>query len=87
MTNQDNQRPPRGKPFVKGHKKMGGRQKGTRNLLTIDAVLEAAARAGGKDEMVGYLTDIALDHPRVFGRLFAKLLLPKRVRPHSREFE
>jgi hypothetical protein len=86
MNNQDNQRPPRGKPFVKGHKKMRGRKKGAPNLLTIDAVLKAAARAGGKDEMVGYLTDIALDHPRVFGRLLASLL-PKRVRPHSREFE
>jgi hypothetical protein len=86
MTNQDNQRPPRGKPFVRGHCKMGGRKKGTPNVLTIDAILAAAARCGGEDELVGYLTDIALDHPRQFGRLLASLL-PKRVRPHSGEFE
>ena len=51
---QDNQRPPRGKPFEKGHKKMGGRKKGTPNLLTIDSVLEAAARCGGKDERLDF---------------------------------
>ena len=81
------ERPPRGKPFVKGHTKMGGRKKGTPNLLTIDDILAAAAQQGDKDGTVGYLSDIALNHPRVFARLLVKLLLPKPVRPRRREFE
>jgi hypothetical protein len=72
------ERPPRGKPFVKGHTKMGGRKKGTPNQLTIDNILDVAARLGGKEEVVGYLTDLALDRPRVFGRALIRVL-PKRL--------
>ena len=47
--NKTSERPPRGKPFVKGHKKMGGRKKGAPNLMTTDSILKAAALQGGKD--------------------------------------
>ncbi len=77
-------RPPRGKPFEKGHKKIGGRQKGTPNrMMTTEAILEEAAQLGGKDEMVGYFSEIAENHPRAFGKLLARLL-PKRAGPHPR---
>jgi hypothetical protein len=41
-------------------------KKGAPNLLTTDAILEAAALQGGKDGMVGYLSEIAVNHPRAF---------------------
>jgi hypothetical protein len=47
--NKTGERPPRGKPFVKGHEKTGGRKKGARNLMTTDSILKAAALQGGKD--------------------------------------
>jgi len=77
------ERPPRGKPFEKGHKKMGGRQKGAPNLLTIDAILETAALQGGEDGMAGYFGEIAVNHPRAYTKLLA-MLLPKRAGPHPR---
>ena len=78
------ERPPRGKPLVKGHKKIGGRQKGTPNRMkTTDAILAEAAQLGGKDEMVVYFSEIAENHPRAYAKLLAKLL-PKRAGPHPR---
>jgi hypothetical protein len=37
---------------VKGHKKIGGRKKGSPNRMKT--ILESAAQLCGKDEMVGY---------------------------------
>jgi hypothetical protein len=54
------ERPTRGKPFVKGHSKMGGRKKGTPNLMKMGAILAEAAQLGDKDETVEYFTGIAL---------------------------
>ena len=48
--NKTGERPPRGKPFVKGRKKMGGRKKGTPNLMKTDEILAAAALLGDKEK-------------------------------------
>jgi hypothetical protein len=57
--------------------KTGGRQKGTPNKVTAqlkDAILLAAENAGGEQGVVGYLTDIAEQHPTVFIPLLIKIL-------------
>jgi hypothetical protein len=59
---------------------MGGRKKGTPNLMKTDEILAEAARLGDKDEMVGYLGEIAANHPHAYGKVLARLL-PKRARP------
>jgi hypothetical protein len=44
----------------------GGRKKGTPNKTTVllkDAILQAADAAGGKEGLVGYLTNLAKKHP------------------------
>jgi hypothetical protein len=58
--------------FKSGHKKMGGRKKGTPNAMSLDyvrAVLEAAQRVGsdgiGKDGIVGYFQRLLIECPRV----------------------
>jgi hypothetical protein len=63
--------------FKQGHKKVGGRKRGTPNLMSIDykkALLEAAYRVGndgnGKDGFVGYLVWVAIRDPGVFCRVF-----------------
>ena len=62
--------------FKAGHQKVGGRKRGTPNVLTADykrAILEAAHRVGndgnGKDGVVGYFAWVALHHGSVFGSL------------------
>jgi hypothetical protein len=55
----------------------GGRKKGTPNKTTKllkDALMEAADAAGGKEGLVGYLTNLARKHPSVFATLLGKLL-------------
>jgi hypothetical protein len=59
--------------FGQGHKKLGGRKRGTPNVFSIDykkAVIEAAWRIGedgnGKDGIVGYFKWIVVHHPAVF---------------------
>ena len=54
--------PERSGDFKVGHKKLGGRQKGTRNYYSADlkrTLFEAAFRVGsdakGKDGLLGYL--------------------------------
>ena len=59
--------------FEPGHQKVGGRKRGTPNVLTADykrAILEAAYRIGsdgnGRDGIVGYFAWVALYHPAIF---------------------
>jgi hypothetical protein len=59
--------------FEAGHKKLGGRKKGTRNLISPErkrALLEAAHRVGsdgnGKDGVAGYFTCLAKRDPTLF---------------------
>ena len=54
-----------------------GRPKGIPNKNTTllkDAILQAAANAGGKDGLVGYLTKQATDNPQSFLPLLGKVL-------------
>jgi hypothetical protein len=67
--------------FKSGHKKMGGRKKGTPNAISADyvsAVLEAAYRVGrdgnGKDGLVGYLRWLFIKYPKVACILLSRLL-------------
>ena len=67
--------------FKKGHKKVGGRQKGTPNLLSReyqDAVLEAAYRVGfdgsGQGGIVGYFMWIAAVYPMGYVIALIRLL-------------
>lgn len=58
-------------------KKTGGRSKGTPNRTTAllkDAILKAADDAGGKDGLVGYLTQQAIANPGPFMSLLGKVL-------------
>jgi hypothetical protein len=68
--------------FKKDHAKLGGRKRGTPNLLSPDykkLLLEAAHRIGsdgdGKNGVVGYFRWVARYHPRVY----AKQLLGRLV--------
>ena len=76
-------RPARGKPFKNRHKKIGGRKKGTPNLM--DAILETAAQLGG-EELVRFLREIARNHPREFLKLLGRVLPkpPRSTRASSR---
>ncbi len=65
--------------FKKGHTKLGGRKRGTPNLISADhkrAILEAAYRVGhdgnGKDGVVGYFQWVGERHPDIF---YARLLV------------
>jgi hypothetical protein len=49
-------------------------KKGTSNLMKTDEILAAAALLGDKDQMVGYLGEIAANHPHAFGKVLARLL-------------
>lgn len=54
-----------------------GRPKGVPNKTTTllkDAILKAAANAGGKDGLVGYLTNVAISDPKTFIPLLGKVL-------------
>ena len=66
--------------FGKGHKKLGGRKRGTPNKSTTelkDAIL-AAAESANEEGLVGYLTWLAKEEPASFSSLLGKLL-PKDV--------
>lgn len=67
--------------FDKGHEKIGGRAKGTKNKTTVllkEAIIMAAEHEGldrhGKDGLVGFLRMLSRREPAVFGRLMEKLL-------------
>jgi len=66
---------PRGKPFEKGHKKIGGRRAGTPNRATV--ILQKAAQLGSRDEIVALIKEPAVRQPAAFLRLLAKVF-PKR---------
>jgi hypothetical protein len=75
--------------FQKGHRKFGGRQKGTPNVITKDlkiAIVEAAHRLGkdgkGKDGLVGYLMALAATDTKTFGSLL-RALLPLQIAPET----
>jgi len=66
--------------FKKGERPVG-RQKGTKNKITVklkEAILEAAERSGsngkGKDGTVGYLMWLSRAEPAVYGRMLEKIL-------------
>lgn len=67
--------------FKKGHEKVGGREKGKKNKVTVllkEAIIMAAEREGsdrhGKEGLVGFLRALSRREPAVFGRLMEKLL-------------
>jgi hypothetical protein len=63
--------------FRKGHKKRGGRKKGTPNAANKamqDALIKAAATASGDGDPVEYFKHLALKHPKAYCRLLGKLL-------------
>ena len=67
--------------FKKGHKKRGGRQRGTPNIFSAEYkkdILEAAYRVGedanGKLGIAGYLKWVALHHPKAFCRLLGSVM-------------
>lgn len=69
--------------FKHGHKKLGGRKRGTPNFFSFDyknAILEAAYRIGndgnGKDGLVGYFAWVAERHPQIFCTVLLTNLLP-----------
>jgi hypothetical protein len=86
--------------FKKGHKKRGGRQRGTPNKFSAqykNDILEAADRVGadanGALGLVGYLTWIAIWHPRIMCGLLGSVMelqqleigLPEKPRPTVEE--
>lgn len=77
--------------FQKGHRKFGGRKKGTPNVITKDlkvAIVEAAHLVGsdgkGKDGLVGYLKALAAGDTRAFCSLL-RALLPLQIAPKEEE--
>jgi hypothetical protein len=67
--------------FAKGHKKVGGRKKGVRNVVTRDireAIVNAAIRHGedgeGKGGLEGYLFTLAREDKRAFGGLLRAVM-------------
>lgn len=66
-----------GKPKVGDGTPGPGRPKGVPNKTTSllkDAILQAAEKAGGKDGLVGYLTNQATQNPQSFLPLLGKVL-------------
>jgi hypothetical protein len=75
----------RPRTFEKGHAKVGGRKRGTPNVMIRElkvAVIEAAHRLGsdlrGKDGLVGYLTRLAKTDIKTFVTLL-RAVLPLQV--------
>lgn len=75
-TDPANNNPKQG--FAKGQSgNPKGRPKGTPNKITTalkDAILQAAAAAGGEEGLVGYLTTQASENPQSFLPLLGKVL-------------
>jgi hypothetical protein len=69
--------------FKNGHRKLGGRKRGTPNAFSADykkAILEAAYRVGndgnGKDGVGGYIMWVGRRHPTIFYTVLWISLLP-----------
>ena len=67
--------------FQVGHRKLGGRKRGTPNKATREyreALIEVANQIGsdgkGKEGLIGYLTVIAMYHPTVFVRMLGAMI-------------
>ncbi len=67
--------------FKKGHKKLGGRKRGTPNVMTREfkeAAIEAGNKLGsdykGKDGLVGYLRFVARNDPKTYCKLLGAML-------------
>ena len=66
--------------FKKGHKKLGGRKRGTPNVMTREykEVIKEANQLGsdqkGKDGLVRHLTLVALNDPKTLCKLLGALL-------------
>jgi hypothetical protein len=88
--------------FKRGHKKRGGRQRGTANKFPAQYkkdIFEAAYRIGadanGALGLVGYFTWIAIRHPRIMCGLLGSLMefqeleigLPEKPRPTMDELD
>ena len=75
-------------PFKKGHKKLGGRKKGGRNIfprVLAEAVLVAAETYGvdgkGTGGLVGFCKTMWDEYPKQFLRLVARVMLLQEKRP------
>jgi hypothetical protein len=79
--------------FKKGHKKIGGRKKGTPNRVSPNlkrVILEAAYRVGcdgtGKDGVRGYFAWVAVQHTHVFVvELLSRCLEIESTPPYQRQ--
>ena len=61
--------------FEKGHKKVGGRKKGTPNKATpVKEALRRALENAHEDGAEGYLLELAREDPRVFMTAVLKLI-------------
>jgi hypothetical protein len=73
--------------FQKGHKKLGGRSKGKRNIMTAaikEAVMSLAEEHGrdgqGLGGRIGYLRFLAAKHPGSFSSQLLGKLIPRSGR-------
>jgi hypothetical protein len=88
--------------FKRGHKKRGGRQRGTPNKFSAEYkndILEAAYRVGedanGAQGLVGYFRWVARRHPRIMCGLLGSVMelqeleigLPEKPRPNMEELD
>lgn len=76
--------------FARGHKKVGGRKKGTPNRTTAilkDVVLAAATSVGedgrGRGGLEGYLRHIARREPKSFVTLLARVIPTQHEHEHT----
>jgi hypothetical protein len=61
--------------FRKGHKKLGGRKKGTPNRATQHVNMAVAlASSGDQETLIAHLIWLGLNQPRAYLKLLGKLL-------------
>jgi hypothetical protein len=72
---------PREFNFKKGHKRIGGREKGTPNVITRsvrEAIIAGLNAAGGPEGMIAYVTRVALEDYRL-GVAMMALVCPRQA--------